>query len=138
MRRSPEPSNEKASAGRRVKLVVRGFAQPAELLLDSIVEAAGSQIDRNPDRVREAERIGSAVALHRDSVKPEEHGTVVSTRVGAHLHLPERAPCKEKPDLGDEGAFERLPDELTQEPCRPFRCLECYIAGEAVGHDDVD
>ena len=74
--------------------------QASELRLDPVIVTLRDQVDRDADRVGEADRIGAAVAFDRDAVEPEEHRAVVAARIDAQLNLEQGTPGQQIADAG--------------------------------------
>src|SRR5712692_3563311 len=112
--------------------------EAGDLLTNLIDEAVHDHIDSDADRIGEAERVGTAMALDRDAIEAKQHRTVVAPRIHALAHLLQGVGGEEIAYSGEDGMLEGGPQELAEEPRRAFRRLEGDIAGEAIGDDDID
>ncbi len=82
-RRSRRPASGRpcqSAADLRACRGCRRGRQRAKLVADLVEEAVGRHVDGDADGVGEAERVGAAMALHRDAVEAEEDGAVVAPR----------------------------------------------------------
>ena len=82
----------------------------------------------------EAAPVGAAVALHDHLAQAEEARAVAALRVAGGACPRQGAALRRREPQCSELAFENMPRQFR----RPFHRLERHIAGEAVGHHDVN
>ena len=90
------------------------------------------------DGARKSEGIGAAMALNRNTVKPEECAAVNPSRVHFLFQDAEAALREKRPELAHQRAGHRGFEVGADLPGRTLRGLERDIAREALDDDHVD
>ena len=88
------------------------FFLELELGGNALTGALLDQIDRDPDGVGEAERIGAAMALDHDAIQAKEHGAVVAPWIEALADQLQRWLDQDIAEFGEERAFEGLAQDV--------------------------
>src|SRR5215469_13101762 len=114
------------------------LVQALQLYPDLVEEAVYLHVDGNADRVGEAESIGRAMALHRDSPQAQEHSAVVAAWIASNPEFPERPAGKEIANSCQQLVVKGRIEELGEELGRSLSRLYGHIPGEAVSDDDID
>ena len=113
----------------------RFFLEPMQLTDDPLAGPLPDQIRRDADGVGEAERVGAAVALHDDAVEAQEHGTVVAARIEPLANQLQGWLRQHVAELGEQGALERLSQELRVKADGAFD-MKTYVEGDGAPPGD--
>src|SRR3546814_15224226 len=115
----------------------RSAIQQGEIGANLLDDAVAVHVDGDADGIGEAQRIGAAVALHRNPVQAQEHGAVVAARIDALAQLLHSRTRQHIAEAGEPRGAEGVAQVLVEQLPGSLGGLQRPVAGAALGYDPL-
>ena len=110
----------------------------AAVIDDLSYDIGPSHRDGHVERTGKPQLVGTAMALHHDTIEPQKNSAVGGTRIELAAQGAQRAGCQKPANAPQKLAPQRTTQKVGNQLGCAFRRLQRDITREAIGYDDID